>query len=392
MKEILFISNNNFGEGLSGGDRIFLNFIKYWQKNLKITLMGSQETYLLLQKYNTTNISFIKTDQINKNSKPTVINILKHQIKRTIKGIYLIKYINLTKYDYIYSVSDFYPDLLPALIIKILKPKIKWFAGYYLFAPNPLSTSSPYIHNKEFLKGLVYFLGQLPSRLIVNLFSNTILVTSEPDISKFKSKKVVVVQGGVDTKEAQDYLKSNKQINPLKRKYDACFIGRLHPQKGVLELIDIWKLVTKNKPQAKLAIIGNGDLEEKVREKIIKLNLKSNIEMLGFLDGVNKYQIFKNSKIVLHPATYDSGGMAAAEAMAWGLPGVSFDLQALKTYYPKGMLKTPIGNYYAFSKNILKLLNDQNYYKNISLQAIELTTEVWSWPKKCTNLYNQIFS
>ena len=46
--------------------------------------------------------------------------------------------------------------------------------------------------------------------------------------------------------------------------------------------------------------------------------------------------------MVVHPAIFDSGGMAAAEAMAWGLPGVSFDLPALKTYYPQGMIKNPL--------------------------------------------------
>ena len=51
-------------------------------------------------------------------------------------------------------------------------------------------------------------------------------------------------------------------------------------------------------------------------------------------------RIFKDSKIVLHAAIYDSGGMAACEAMACELPGVSFDLPALKTCYPKGMFKT----------------------------------------------------
>jgi glycosyltransferase involved in cell wall biosynthesis len=51
--------------------------------------------------------------------------------------------------------------------------------------------------------------------------------------------------------------------------------------------------------------------------------------------------------------------MAAWEAMACGLPGVSFDLPALRTYYPKGMLKTPCYDLKAFAENILKLLNDE---------------------------------
>lgn len=391
MKHILFISNNNFGKGLSGGDRIFLNLIKYWQKYIKISLIGSTETQNLLKKYQIKNVTFIKSANKNPKTKPTVTNVIKHQFKRTLNGLKTIKKINLHQYDYVYSVSDFYPDLIPAFLIKILRPQIKWIAGYYLFAPNPLNLFSPYNQRKEFLKGLIYFIGQLPTWIMVKFFANIVFVTSQPDIKKFKHQKVVVIQGGVDIAEAQKYLKSKKIIDIAKRKYDGCFIGRLHPQKGIVELIDIWKIVTKKLPKAKLAIIGNGDLENMIKNKISKLKLKQNIDMLGFLDGKPKYEIFKNSRVILHPAIYDSGGMAAAEAMAWGLPGVSFNLEALKTYYPKGMLKTPINNFEVFSKNILKLLNDQNYYKKLSQQAIDLTVEVWSWPKKCANLYNQTF-
>jgi len=55
--------------------------------------------------------------------------------------------------------------------------------------------------------------------------------------------------------------------------------------------------------------------------------------------------------------------MSAAEAMAWGLPGVSFDLEALKTYYPKGMIKTPCFNHDKFAANIINLLSNQSLYQ-----------------------------
>jgi len=42
--------------------------------------------------------------------------------------------------------------------------------------------------------------------------------------------------------------------------------------------------------------------------------------------------------------------MAAMEAMAWSLPGVCFDLEALKTYYPKGMVKVPLGTLIKWQK------------------------------------------
>jgi len=46
-------------------------------------------------------------------------------------------------------------------------------------------------------------------------------------------------------------------------------------------------------------MIGIGSLENEVREKITNLKLKENIELLGFKDGEEKFQIFKQSKISL---------------------------------------------------------------------------------------------
>ena len=74
--------------------------------------------------------------------------------------------------------------------------------------------------------------------------------------------------------------------------------------------------------------------------------------------------------------------MAAAEAMAWGLPGVSFDLKALKTYYPKGMIKTRPGDIRQFADNILRLLDNARLYKNMSEDARSLIIETWDWNKR----------
>ena len=136
-------------------------------------------------------------------------------------------------------------------------------------------------------------------------------------------------------------------------------------------------------------MIGVGPLEVEVREKIQKLGLQGNIELIGFRDGEEKYKIFKQSKIVVHPATYDSGGMAACEAMAWGLPGVSFDLEALKSYYPQGMIKTPCYDLKVFAENILDLIEDGQLYEKISKEAIDWAKE-WDWDKRAEDILHVI--
>jgi glycosyltransferase involved in cell wall biosynthesis len=137
-------------------------------------------------------------------------------------------------------------------------------------------------------------------------------------------------------------------------------------------------------------VIGDGHLAVEVREKITRLGLSANVDLLGFRDGEEKFEIFKQSKLMVHPATYDSGGMAAAEGMAWGLPGVSFDLEALKTYYPKGMVKVPCFDEEAFAGAILRLLGDTAFYWEQAADAHALIVDVWDWRKRAEKVFRSL--
>ncbi|MBU1129770.1 glycosyltransferase, partial [Patescibacteria group bacterium] len=233
------------------------------------------------------------------------------------------------------------------------------------------------------IKGLLYWTMQQPSLFIVKKWADFVLVTSIPDTKKFPHKNVIVVQGGVNIPN----LTASKHPQ-----YDACFMGRFHFQKGVLELIDIWEKVVLQKPKAKLIMIGDGELMNKVKNKIKKLGLKNNITLAGFKENAKKHNIFKQSKMILHPATFDSGGMSAAESMAYKLPAVSFDLESLKTYYPKGMLKTPKYNLNKFAQNIIELLDNPTLYQKTAKDAYDLIISTWDWKKRGKLIYQQIFT
>ncbi|MCM8782457.1 MAG: glycosyltransferase family 4 protein [Candidatus Omnitrophica bacterium] len=185
--------------------------------------------------------------------------------------------------------------------------------------------------------------------------------------------------------------KKGKKNSPHKF-YDGVFVGRIAKEKGVYDLIQAWQRIVQVKKDSKLVMIGTGPLEKDVKKKIKKFKLDNNIELVGYRDGEGKYEIFKQSKIVVHPATYDSGGMSAAEIMAWKLPGVSFDLEALKTYYPKGMAKIPFGNFEGFVKEILKLLSDKNYYQKVAEEARDLVIEEWDWNKRADMIFDKVFA
>lgn len=364
-------------EGMCGGTRIFIELAKRWLKSgCKINIFVTDEGLSTCVKYGLSNANFFVTPGLKYKRFGLFLfyNIL------LLKGILLaIKFkINGKKADVIYSTSDFWPDSLTAFIAAKLLNKSKWVAGFYLFAPNPFKKGNPY-KGKNFLRGFLYYFTQFPIYYIVKRFADIVCVTSQPDVASFitprrNKDKILVIMGGVD-------YSLHREMPEIEKIYDACFIGRFHPQKGIIELIDIWRMVVNKKPQAKLLIIGYGELSGKIKEKIRLNSLFDNIKIIGFTDGEEKVKILNQCKVVVHPALYDSGGMAACEAMACGLPAVSFDLPALRTYYPKGMIKTPCFDQDAFSQNIMELLEDKQLYLKLKEDAVSWARE-WDWDKK----------
>lgn len=397
--KIAFIANNNIGSGLTGGDTIWVQLMKAWGRKDEVTLVGSEEAYDIARRKGLEDFPFIKTDTKNSASNLyTIAGLFLHYCRRLRKGMRNVREKSefYAGNDAVYSVSDAYPDLFPAFFIKRKNPKTLWIAGYYLFVPHPFSKETPYT-GRNWLRGALYWLMQLLSYRIVRRYADYVFVTSDPDVkhfvtSKRDKSKIIVVRGGVDITESEAYLSSGDIVPVEKRRFDACFLGRLHYQKGVIELTDIWRQVVNDKPDAKLAIIGDGPLEDEVKQKIKLLGLQSNIEMFGFLDGFPKIEVFKQSKMMLHPAIYDSGGMSAAEGMAWKLPGVAFDLEALRTYYPKGMQKAAKGDIQGFANLILRLLDDNQEYLSLAEEAHDLILMAWDWRSQSRRIYSQVFS
>jgi glycosyltransferase involved in cell wall biosynthesis len=394
-KTVFIIANWAQGTAFSGGDRIFIEMARYWQTKPDIAprLLVSEEGATFCRRYRLTDVR----QEIWSPARWTRWGMPLNLLLRTLYGLW--RAVNLTipsGETVVYSSSDFWPDALPALFLKLRRPKIRWIAGFYLFAPYPLARNSPYAGRAR-LRGLLYWLVQRISYAVIYRWSDTVCVTSDPDVAAFISptrgpSRVVVVQGVVDVTDADAYLVSDGVRSVSARRYDACFVGRLHFQKGVLELIDIWRAVVDARPSARLAIIGTGSLESAMRDKLSRLGLLPNVDVLGFRDGTDKYEIFKDARIMVHPATYDSGGMAAAEGMAWGLPGVSFDLPALVTYYPRGMLKARSGDMQDFARLVLELLDNPEMYEQVSRDARHLISQVWDWKRRAPKVHDALFS
>ncbi len=137
-------------------------------------------------------------------------------------------------------------------------------------------------------------------------------------------------------------------------------------------------------------MIGNGHEEKKVDKYITDNNLQNNITRVGFMDGVEKYKLLKSARLFIHSAIYETGGMAAAEGMAAGLPVIAFDHEGFNYCYPSGMSRvSPIGDPKALAKRIIEYLDDEQKYNKLEYEAENFVKE-WDWQKRARALRKRI--
>lgn len=94
-------------------------------------------------------------------------------------------------------------------------------------------------------------------------------------------------------------------------------VGRFVVQKNHSFLIDIFNEIHKKNQNSVLILIGEGPLEEKIKEKVKKIGLQGCVEFLGKRNDVNKY--YQAMDIFLFPSLYEGLGMCLIEAQVSGL-------------------------------------------------------------------------
>ena len=90
-------------------------------------------------------------------------------------------------------------------------------------------------------------------------------------------------------------------------------IGRLTKQKNFIFLIKCFSKLIKDHKTIKLAIIGVGEEENKIRSCIKNYNLEQNVILLGYQDNV--YKFLKNCKAFILSSLWEDPGFVLIEAM-----------------------------------------------------------------------------
>ncbi|HBA37313.1 MAG TPA: glycosyltransferase family 1 protein [Firmicutes bacterium] len=136
--------------------------------------------------------------------------------------------------------------------------------------------------------------------------------------------KVYLLNNAIDL----DKFAYNENIRKAKRKElkideDTLVIGhigRFVEQKNHSFIIDIFDEVHKENPNSVLVLVGQGPLQDEIKEKVHTLGLDESVKFLGQRNDVG--ELYQAIDLFLLPSLYEGLGMVLIEAQAAGLPCV----------------------------------------------------------------------
>lgn len=108
---------------------------------------------------------------------------------------------------------------------------------------------------------------------------------------------------------------------PVRSKKTLLFFGRLHPIKGLDNLIEAWAALETSVPDWSLSLrgMGNVDYIESLQDKIKAMRL-SRVSIGGGVFGDEKVALYQSADIYILPSQSENFGITVAESLASGTP------------------------------------------------------------------------
>lgn len=209
----------------------------------------------------------------------------------------------------------------------VIHSHMYYFSGYILKIAKKCGVPIRIAHSHETSKGrkntLLRRMYESHMRSLIMKNSNCLLACSKlaGEFVFHNKKKVTVLYNGIDVNRfAFDLEARNKIRKELWIKDDVKLllnVGRFSDQKNQLFLADVFNEYYKLNNNSKLVLVGYGDLENVIKEKVREYGLEDSVIFTGSVFNTEDY--YSASDIYVMPSKYEGLGIVAVEAQVSGL-------------------------------------------------------------------------
>ncbi len=186
-------------------------------------------------------------------------------------------------------------------------------------------------------------------------------------------KDIQVIPNFIDPKTHVNPLKCERHVLAEPHERIVSHISNFRPVKRIADVIEVFKKI-KDRLPAKLIMVGDGPEKEAAEMQVATYGLTNDVVFLGNSREIN--QVLCYSDLFLLPSEAESFGLAALEAMAFGVPVVSSDtggLPELNLHGKTGFL-SQVGDVDSMAEQSIQILLEdnilENFKKNAKIQSL----------------------
>lgn len=324
-----------------GAEKLIIETLPLLQKEtdleVSLALLNAQETpfYNQLKKENTS----IKIYELSKGSVYNPFNIFR-----------IIPL--LSKYDIIHA------HLFPVMYFVVLAKILSFSKTKLIFTEH--STGNRRMQNPKF---------KWIERFIYRYYSIIICITKEVknELQRcltIPSNKLKVIYNGININKINLEPKLNREEFGFSLQDKLLImVAGFRVEKDQDTLIECMKILPLH---YKLILVGDGKRRNILEQLVVKLNLTNRVTFLGVRNDV--ISLIKMSDIAVLSSHWEGFGLAAAEAMACGIPTIASNVEGLNKVVENGGLLFEKGNVEDL-KNKIQSLENEEFYNEICNQC-----------------------
>lgn len=169
------------------------------------------------------------------------------------------------------------------------------------------------------VRGFVRYVWQLPLRRIADY---NFACSYDSGVSQYgKGGKFEVIKNGIPSESFAWDLAVREKVRGelgLDHSFVVGNVARFEPQKNHTLLLKIFKEIKTLRPNAKLMLVGQGTLEQEIRDQAQELGVLPDIVFTGVRSDVNR--MYQAMDVFVLPSLFEGLGIVNIEAQTSGLP------------------------------------------------------------------------
>ncbi len=227
----------------------------------------------------------------------------------------------LDKKGYLKKLDDFFREHPE---YKIVHSHLDCMSAYPLRAAKKYGVSVRIAHahsTSEEKKDLKYLIKLYSKRKIPVYATDLFACSQKAGEWMFGNRDFTVMKNAIN---CEKYLYSESIAVEVKRelgiegKFVVGHVGRFSIPKNHKFLIDIFRQIYTQNPNAVLLFVGEGVLMDEIKQKVKEYQLEQAVKFLGLRDDVER--IMQAMDVFVFPSLYEGLGIVAIEAQVAGIP------------------------------------------------------------------------